>query len=100
MKYSEELKGKGDPRHSLVEYAALNVVDLENEVAADIVRLVELVSDIQATIRKIDSSECRLLLEMRYLSFMDWDEIAARLNCTSRNVFYLHKKALSKVKVA
>lgn len=94
MSFSEEAKGTGNPRSSAVENAAIKVVALEEEISADILCLVDVIKEIDAAIRRVDSIECRTILEMRYLSFMEWDEIAARMGYTLRHTFYLHKNAL------
>jgi DNA-directed RNA polymerase specialized sigma subunit len=97
MRFSEEAKVPGNHRSSAVENAAIKVVALEEEIAADILRLVDVVKDIEKTISRVDSIECRTILESRYLSFMGWDEIAARMGYDSNHVYYLHRKALRMV---
>ncbi|MBQ0070651.1 MAG: DUF1492 domain-containing protein [Spirochaetales bacterium] len=94
MTFSEEAKGTGNPRSSAVENAAIKVVALEEEIAGDILHLVDVVKEIDAAIKRLDSIECRTILEMRYLSFMDWEEISGRMGYTLRHTFYLHKNAL------
>ena len=97
MRFSQEEKSKGDPRGSLVENAALKVVELEEEIASDILELVRVMKEIASTISRVDSMECRTILEMRSLSFMEWDEISARMGYDSNCVYYLHRKALRQV---
>lgn len=94
MRFSEEAKVPGNPRSSAVENAAIRVVALEEELASDIFHLVDIIKEIDAAIKRVDSIECRTILEMRYLSFMEWDEIAARMGYTLRHTFYIHKNAL------
>ena len=94
MTFSEEAKETGNPRSSAVENAAIKVLALEEEIAGDILHLVDVVKEIDAAIRCLDSIECRTILEMRYLSFMDWEEIAGRIGYESNHVFYLHRKEL------
>ena len=97
MRFSQEEKSKGDLRSSLVENAALKVVELEDEIASDILELVRVMKEIASTISRVDSMECRTILEMRYLSFMAWDQISARMGYDSNGVYYLHRKALRQV---
>ena len=94
MRFSEELKAAGNQRSSVVESAALNIVALENEIADDIVHLLAITKDIEKKIRQIDSMEMRTILEMRYLSFMSWEEITARMGYGSSYVFRKHREAL------
>ena len=73
------------------------IVDLENEINDDIDHLVDLKREVMATISKVQDANALMLLELRYLSFMSWDEIACEMHYTSRWVHILHSKALSAV---
>ena len=99
MRFSQEEKSKGDPRSSLVENAALKVVELEAEIASDILELVRVMKEIASTISRVDSMECRTILEMRYLSFMEWDEIISRMGYSRSYVFRLHGEALNAIRI-
>ena len=99
MRFSQEERVKGDPRGSMVENAALKVVELEEEIASDILELVRVMKDIASTINRVDSMECRTILEMRYLSFMEWDEISARMGYGSNWVYQKHREALRNIRV-
>ena len=99
MRFSQEEKSKGDPRSSLVEEAALKVVELEEEIASDILDLVRVMKDIASAISRVDSMECRTILEMRYLSFMEWDEIISRMGYSRSYVFRLHGEALNAIRI-
>ena len=99
VRFSDEPKAPGDPRSSVVENAAIRVRALEEEIASDIMTLVGLLKEIEATIRAVDSLEYRTVLEMRYLSFMDWEEITARMGYSKRYVFIIHRRALQAVHV-
>lgn len=74
-----------------------NIVALENEINDDIDRLVDLKRDVIKTISKVQDTHCLTLLELRYLSFKSWDDIAAEMNYTSRWVHIMHSKALAAV---
>lgn len=75
------------------------IVDLQEEINRDIDALVDLKAEIYSVIRAIDNVECQTLLELRYLSFMRWEEIAVQLNYGMENVYRLHRKALNLVSV-
>ena len=70
---------------------------LESEINADIDRLVDLKSEIVTVIKCVDLPELQTLLELRYLSFKTWEQIAVEMYFDLRHVFRLHKKALSAV---
>ena len=84
----------GTKEHSLMESALVKMIDLEAEINADIDRLVDLKREILAIINSVHPAEYQLVLEMRYLNFMTWEEIADRMSYSWRNVHYVHGKAL------
>lgn len=77
----------------------VRIIMIEDEIKADIGRLVTLKKEVSDTINAVNPIECRMLLELRYLCFHTWEEIAAEMNYTVRNVHLLHSKALRLVKV-
>ena len=74
------------------------MVDLENEINADIGELVDLKRDIVSTIKGVESPEYRTLLELRYLCFRPWEQIAMEMGYDLRWLYRLHQKALAVVK--
>lgn len=75
------------------------IIDLQNEINADIDRLVDLKREIVAVIKAVEQPEYQTLLEKRYLCFLTWEQIAVDMNYGIDNVFKLHKKALACVVV-
>ena len=73
------------------------MIDLENEINSDIDRLVDLKREIVSLIKRVENPEYQTLLELRYLCFKSWEQIAVTMNYASRNVFSLHEKALKSV---
>ena len=68
---------------------------LESEINADIDRLVDLKSEIVTVIKCVESPELQTLLELRYLSFKTWEQIAVEMNFDARWVRRLHDRALA-----
>lgn len=66
-------------RRSSVEEAVVRITELENEITTSIAQLMRLKTEIAEAIRSMNSMECEPLLEMRYLTFLGWDQIAAQL---------------------
>jgi hypothetical protein len=89
------------PSHgtSSMEMAITKIVDLQTEINSDIDRLVDLKQEIGATIKAVKDSELQTILEKRYLCFQSWEEIAAGMHYEMRQLFRLHGKALSEVRV-
>ncbi len=84
---------------SALEEAVVRIIDLETEIAQGITHLIELKTAIAHAIRRINSMECETILEMRYLTFMSWEEIAVQLGYSQDYVYHLHRKALALVKI-
>ena len=84
----------GTPRRSRMEDAVCEMVDLAHEIEEDIRKLVRLQKAIADSVAAVNPADCRVVLELRYLNFKTWGEIAESMGFEERNVFYIHKKAL------
>ncbi len=84
---------------SPMEETMIKLLTLEEEILHDTEKFSKVMHSIQSTINDITDSSCRLVLEMRYLTFMKWEDISAELGWTERNVFYVHGKGLRLVRI-
>ena len=84
---------------SIIEDLPRGVIDLENEINQDMMKLVELKKDIIRRIKAVESAELQTILELRYLSYMRWEEIAIELGYGIDNVFRLHRNALDEIEI-
>lgn len=75
------------------------IVDLENEINADIDKLVDLKREMVAVIKAVENPEYQTLLELRYLCFKTWEQIAVDMKYSTRNIYMLHDAAISTIKV-
>lgn len=75
------------------------IVDLENEINADIDHLVDLKREMVAVIKAVENPEYQTLLELRYLCFKTWEQIAVDMKYSTRNVYMLHDAAISAIKI-
>lgn len=84
------------PNHgsSRVSDAIDRIVDLQDEIQRDVVELVDIKRGIMHVIKAVDDVDCRLLLEMRYLCYRSWEQIAVDMGYCIDNVFRVHRKAL------
>ena len=71
------------------------MVDLEKEVDEAIDHLVDIKGSIMKAIRKLDDPKERIVLELRYLAFKDWPEIAEKMKLQPRRVYQIHRDALA-----
>jgi DNA-directed RNA polymerase specialized sigma subunit len=80
-----------------MEDVICKMMDLKSEINADIDRLMETKRKVMAIIKKVESPELQMVLELRYLCFKPWEEIADELGYSEQHVFRLHGAALNAV---
>ena len=83
-----------------MEKTILKIIDQERELDEEIDRLVDLKAEIKKVIDGVENIEYRLILELRYLCFRSWEEIAVEMDYSIDNVFRIHRKALEMVVVS
>ena len=84
--------------HSM-ESIIIKMVDLGNEINSDIDELVDLKRNIVAIIRRLNNPEYQTLLELRYLCFKSWEQIAVNLGYEIRYLYKLHGRALDECEI-
>lgn len=78
-----------------VERYAVEIADMENQIALEIEDLKETEIEIAQAIRRyVDIPNYTVILEMRYTAYMRWEDIAEELHLTTRWVMTLHERAL------
>ena len=82
-----------------MEDVICKIVDLEEEINVEIDQLVDLKREIREVISGVHNLEYQTLLELRYLCFKSWEQIAVLMNYNCNYVFDLHKRALKAVVV-
>lgn len=73
------------------------IVDLENEINRDIDALVDLKREMVAAIKGVADPECQTLLELRFLCFKTWEQIAVEMNYSIQHIYRLRDKALKMI---
>jgi len=82
--------------HSM-EDIIVKIIDLENEINEDIDTLVDLKKEIVNLIKGIINPEQQTLLELRYLCFKTWEQIAVEMEYSLQHIFRIHDKALRNI---
>ena len=82
--------------HSM-EDTICKMVDMENEINDAIDTLVDLKAEIMACIKQVSNPEYQTLLELRYLCFKRWEEIATDTGYSLRRLYELHNSALEQI---
>ena len=86
-------------KSSAVEHSAIHIIFLEDEIKALKKELEDVMRDINSTIRRVGNTNMEAILEMRYLSFLEWDDIITHMGYSRCYVFKLHSQALRRVKM-
>lgn len=71
--------------------------ELEKIIKADIDKLLSLKLEIRSVIDSVQDNEERLLLKLRYLNFMTWDNVCNEMNVSMRTAHRIHNSALRHV---
>ena len=85
------------PNVQSMEETIVKIIDLEREINRDIDALVDLKAEARKVISKLDNPEQQLILEMRYLCYKSWAEIAEDLSFSESNVYKIHGEALKRI---
>jgi len=85
------------PNPQTMESMIARTLDLEQEILDDITELIAVRKEVKAVIGSVDKIELQSILDFRYLSYLDWKEIAAAMGFNDRHVFKLHTRALEVV---
>ena len=74
-----DMPGSPNRNTHKLEDTVIKIVELEAEIDSDIDALVDLKADITHRIKQINGPEYQLVLELRYLCFKSWEEIAMQM---------------------
>ena len=78
-----------------MESNIVEIVDLEREINEDIDMLLDVIRNIMSIIKRVKNPEYQTLLELRYLCFKKWEQIAIDMDYDLRYIHKLHLRALS-----
>lgn len=92
--YSGLPKGGGGDR---IQTAVDNICRLEDEINAEIDRLIITRAEINEAIAKVEDERLREVLTLRYIQGKSWEQIAVEMHYNYRWVTKLHGKALSEI---
>ena len=71
------------------------ILDLESEINLDIDKLVDLKREIVKLIKSIPNTEHQTILELRYLCFKTWEQIAVDMGYSIHHSYKMHNIALN-----
>jgi hypothetical protein len=85
------------PNFHRMEDFITKAMDLESEINEDLKTLIDLKREVVTIIKCVERTELQTILEMRYLCFETWEEIAVALHYDLRHIHRLHGRALEEV---
>ena len=74
-----DMPRSSSPNLQHMESTILKIIDLEQEINEDIDRLVDLKKEITTAIKAVIVPEYQMVLELRYLCYKRWEEIAVSI---------------------
>ena len=77
----------------------VRIVDLERKVAQEIDTLCDVKLKIHYAIEAVPDVSQRLLLRLKYIEGLSWQDVADRLHYSVKHAFKIHQEALQKVVV-
>lgn len=83
----------GDTLSRLID----KIVDLQNEINADIDRFIDLKAEIMRKIEALQNADDRIFLYAKYFEYKKHSEIAEEMRYSERNIVKIHKRALSQL---
>ncbi len=92
-----EVPNSGTRNFHRMEDVICKMIDLEDEINADLKALIDLKHEIVTIIKCVEAPGLQTILELRYLCFNTWEEISVTLHLDIRWVHRLHNKALNEV---
>ena len=94
-----DMPGNATPNTHRMEDIIVKMVDLENEINSDIDSLMDLKAEMVSVIKNVRNPELQTLLELRYLCFKTWEQIAVEMNYGIENIYRLHREALKNISI-
>lgn len=82
-----------------LEDIMIKIMEYQNELCDDMERLVEIKKETKKAIDTVANDEQRLVLEMRYLLYMRWEEIAVEMDYSMDHIFRMHREGLCAVEI-
>ena len=84
----------GASGHDKMENGVVKLTAYEEEIGADIERLIALKREISEVIDRVENPKRRSVLRFRYINYKSFEQIAVDMDMSYRNTCYIHGKAL------
>ena len=92
-----DMPRSSSPNLQRLEDTIIKIIDLEHEINRDIDRLIDLKTAARVSINALANPDERLILELRYLCFWNWEKISMNMHYSQSQLFNLLPCALKDV---
>ena len=82
-----------------MESIILKIMEIENELNRDLADLLLIKVDIKRAIDGVDNEEYRTLLELRYIAYKKWEQIAEEMDFSTEHIYRMHRDALKLIQI-
>lgn len=79
------------------EQIILKIIALKQKINEETDRYIDLLTEIRSTIEKVKDPDENLLLTLRYIEFMKWEEIMEKMRFSRPQVFRIYNNALKSI---
>lgn len=93
----EDKVSNGSSSKGSLEDSIIKIVVAEKEVNTAIDRFVDVKREIANIISLVGNEDEKLLLELRYLCFNSWEQIAVKMRYSYSYTFRIHRQAIESV---
>lgn len=83
----------------VMEDIIVEMLDLEADLNSDLLKMQKQKHEIYTAVRAVEDIRLQTVLELKYLRFMTWSDIAEMMGYSIQNIYKLHDKALSAVHI-
>ena len=82
------------PDYTAMQSAIIRLLELKDEVNADVSRLTSIAQESIHLINQVDNVKVRAVLSKHYLGYKTWQDIADEMNISVKWALHLHSKGL------
>lgn len=90
---------KGDTNKDKMSNIVCKIIELQEDINDEVLRGYQKMEEIEAAIKQLEERE-KMLIRLRYIHGMKWEKICVEMNYSWRQIHYIHKDILKKLKSA
>lgn len=95
LDYTKDKSNTVISNNASFEKAIDKIIDFEDKLYKHISDLVEIKTKIKRIIDSVENINERLVLQLRYLNFYEWNKICKEMHFSKRTIFRIHSTALA-----